>query len=79
MYSAYCKKHKLKISSDKMIKNALYTLLGVSDDITYDKLGGKRENVWSGIRVKDYGKVVQQQLNEDNFGYENGFVHEYID
>ena len=49
-YYKYCKKHKLKMVSDKIIKNTLEIELGVYDD----QLGGSSSGmrVWKGIKPK---------------------------
>ena len=52
-YSKYCRKFKLKGSSDKAIKVILENLFGVVDEYKSILLSGKdRENIWIGIKWK---------------------------
>jgi len=50
-YSNYCRKHRLKSQSDKVIKITLSDLFGVSDELKFVD-DGSRQHVWVGIRFK---------------------------
>jgi len=49
-YSEYCKKHKLKISGERDVKNILAERFGVYD--TQKQIDGERERIWEGIVLK---------------------------
>jgi putative DNA primase/helicase len=70
-YSLYCKKNKLKMSTDARIKTILAKQLGVVDErITLDS--GKRERVWSGIKLNNIDKLTPiKSNNKCNNSYES--------
>lgn len=55
-YSLYCKKHKLKMSTDKTIKDVLTSTFGVSEERYRDE--GQQVTYWDGIIFKS-GKVSE--------------------
>lgn len=56
VYSDYCKEHKVKVRSDKVIRESLLELFGASSD--RKDLGlSYYEEVWSGIKLKNKKNV----------------------
>lgn len=62
MYKEYCKKHRLKVSIDKSIKNILESHFGVSQERKYFDVGvsihnqqsySEQKYVWKGIKLKN--------------------------
>ena len=49
-YARFCRKNKLKHSTDKKIKEILETYKGVSSE--YKRIGDERKNCWVGIKLK---------------------------
>lgn len=55
-YSLYCKKHKLKMVSDKIIKDVITETFAVSEE--RESLEGERLWYWDGITIKEPQKKV---------------------
>jgi putative DNA primase/helicase len=66
-YQEYCKEHKIKIMSDKVIRITLKEQLGISDSRPIDN--GIQVHAWDGIRFKNDTK------KENIIDYNDGFSH----
>ena len=65
-YVSYCRKHKIQIASDKVIKNILTTIAGAEEDRR--RVDEIQKYVWCGIRLKEGkdNKGVPQDIENNN-------------
>jgi len=59
-YAKYCKKHKLKSSSDKAIRTVFANMLGVGD--ARKNISGQQVAIWEGIQFK--GSKVSEDISD---------------
>lgn len=52
-FSEYCRKHRIRGSSDQVMKITLQETYGASEEFEYLKKDSERRHVWSGVRFKN--------------------------
>jgi hypothetical protein len=68
-YAEYCRKHKLKMVNDKMIREILSTYVGVGE--AYKKIETKQVWTWLGIKLKtEEKKEIPGETQKENIPLE---------
>lgn len=65
-YLRYCKEHKLKVKTDKIIKDTLEKELGANSEQKHNLDGSPR--VWAGIKMKENNKCNNHNTHNETLG-----------